>query len=84
MFIISENNPLGYASKQTRTNNIRDIYDSIGEYLETSSGQQLFGDLCNYFEIDEVTTESLHEGTTKVENSTDFSEEFKLYENLWK
>lgn len=65
-------------------NNIRDIYDSIGEYLETSSGQQLFGDLCNYFEIDEVTTESLHEGITKVKNSTDFSEEFKLYENLWK
>ena len=65
-------------------NNIRDIYESIGEYLETSSRQQLFGDLCNYFEIDEVTTESLHEGITKVENSTDFSEEFKLYENLWK
>ena len=29
MFIISENNPLGYASKQTRTNNIRDIYDIV-------------------------------------------------------
>ena len=64
--------------------NIRDIYDSIGEYLETSSGQQLFGDLCNYFEIDEVTTESLHEGIIKIENSTDFLKEFKLYESLWK
>ena len=29
MFIISESNPLGYASKQTRTNNIRDIYDIV-------------------------------------------------------
>lgn len=33
---------------------ISDIYDRIGAYLETSSGQQLFGDLSNYFEIDAV------------------------------
>lgn len=36
---------------------ISDIYDRIGAYLETSSGQQLLGDLSNYFEIDEVTTD---------------------------
>lgn len=29
MFIISESNPLGYAKMQTKTNNIRDIYDII-------------------------------------------------------
>lgn len=72
------------AWKDFDADSIRDIYDSISEYLETSSGQQLFGDLCNYFEIDEVTTESLYEGIVKVKNSTNFSEEFKLYESLWK
>ena len=29
MFIISEANPLGYAAAQTKTNNIRDIYDIV-------------------------------------------------------
>lgn len=29
MFIISEANPLGYTREQTKTNNIRDIYDII-------------------------------------------------------
>lgn len=29
MFIISESNPLGYAARQTKTNNIRDIYDIV-------------------------------------------------------
>lgn len=29
MFIISEANPLGYTKMQTRTNNIRDIYDIV-------------------------------------------------------
>lgn len=29
MFIISEANPLGYTRMQTRTNNIRDIYDIV-------------------------------------------------------
>ena len=29
MFIISESNPLGYTAMQTKTNNIRDIYDII-------------------------------------------------------
>lgn len=29
MFIISESNPLGYAKMQTKTNNIRDIYDIV-------------------------------------------------------
>ena len=29
MFIISENNPLGYTAIQTKTNNIRDIYDIV-------------------------------------------------------
>ena len=29
MFIISESNPSGYAAMQTKTNNIRDIYDII-------------------------------------------------------
>ena len=29
MFIISEANPLGYAKMQTKTNNIRDIYDIV-------------------------------------------------------
>ena len=29
MFIISEDNPLGYTAMQTKTNNIRDIYDIV-------------------------------------------------------
>lgn len=29
MFIISENNPLGYSKIHTITNNIRDIYDIV-------------------------------------------------------
>lgn len=29
MFIVSEANPLGYAKMQTKTNNIRDIYDIV-------------------------------------------------------
>ena len=29
MFIISEANPSGYVAKQTKTNNIRDIYDIV-------------------------------------------------------
>ena len=29
MFIISEANPLGYAAMQTKTNDIRDIYDIV-------------------------------------------------------
>lgn len=29
MFIISEANPSGYAKMQTKTNNIRDIYDIV-------------------------------------------------------
>lgn len=29
MFIISEANPLGYTKMQTKTNNIRDIYDIV-------------------------------------------------------
>ena len=29
MFIISEANPLGYAKRQTKTNNIRDIFDIV-------------------------------------------------------
>ena len=29
MFIISEDNPSGYTAKQTKTNNIRDIYDIV-------------------------------------------------------
>ena len=29
MFIISEANPLGYSKRQTKTNNIRDIYDIV-------------------------------------------------------
>jgi hypothetical protein len=29
MFIISEANPLGYIKAQTKTNNIRDIYDIV-------------------------------------------------------
>ena len=29
MFIISEANPLGYVAVQTKTNNIRDIYDIV-------------------------------------------------------
>lgn len=29
MFIISEANPSGYSAAQTKTNNIRDIYDIV-------------------------------------------------------
>lgn len=29
MFIISEANPSGYATRQTKTNNVRDIYDIV-------------------------------------------------------
>ena len=29
MFIISEANPLGYLAMQTKTDNIRDIYDIV-------------------------------------------------------
>ena len=29
MFIISENNPSGYSKRQTKTNNIRDIFDIV-------------------------------------------------------
>ena len=29
MFIISEDNPLGYLAMQTKTDNIRDIYDIV-------------------------------------------------------
>ena len=29
MFIISEANPLGYSAMQTKTDNIRDIYDIV-------------------------------------------------------
>jgi hypothetical protein len=52
---------------------ISNIYRNIGKYLETSSGQQLFGDLCNYFEVDEVATESF----------TNFAEEFDMYNSIW-
>lgn len=64
--------------------NIRDTYDRIGAYLETSPGQQLFGDLCNYFEIDEITTESLASTLKEdTKNGTNFAKEFKLYESLF-
>ena len=70
--------------KEFDVGNISDIYDRIGAYLETSSGQQLFGDLCNYFEIDEVTTESLASALKEsFKSSTNFAKEFKLYERLF-
>lgn len=49
MFIISEDNPLGYASKQTKTNNIRDIYDIVlnitGNQKEAQWALETAGDM---------------------------------------
>lgn len=38
MFIISEANPLGYAKTQTKTNNIRDIYDIVPNITNDEDG----------------------------------------------
>lgn len=49
MFIISEDNPLGYASKQTKTNNIRDIYNIVlnitGNQKEAQWALETAGDM---------------------------------------
>ena len=49
MFIISEDNPSGYASKQTKTNNIRDIYDIVlnitGNQKEAQWALETAGDM---------------------------------------
>ena len=55
MFIISEANPLGYAKAQTKTNNIRDIYDIVlnitndekeAKWATETAGDMGFGGQC--------------------------------------
>lgn len=49
MFIISEANSLGYAKMQTKTNNIRDIYDIVlnitGDEKEAMWATETAGDM---------------------------------------
>ena len=49
MFIISEANPLGYTKMQTKTNNIRDIYDIVlnitGSEREAKWATETAGDM---------------------------------------
>ena len=49
MFIISESNPSGYTKMQTKTNNIRDIYDIVlnitGDGKEAKWATETAGDM---------------------------------------